>query len=116
MLPNATKTAVILLAVAVTALAAAACASSSARKDSGLGVRVLDCVVVERGQGAPGRSSGYGSGGVYYLVFETREGSALARYRFEVTRQQWFRFQEGARVWITLNNNILQDIRPNNEP
>ena len=47
------------------------------------------------------------------MVFETREGEATARYRFQVTRQQWFRFVEGSRVRITLNNNILQDIRPN---
>lgn len=106
----------LLAALTAALLMAAACASSSARKDPGLGVRVLDCVVVERGQDAPSRSRGYASGGTYYMVFETREGNALARYRFEVTRQQWFRFQEGSRVRVTLSNNILQDIRPNNEP
>jgi hypothetical protein len=106
----------ILLAAAVLA-ASSACSSTKGPKDPGLGVRVLDAVVVERGQDAPSRSSGYSSGsGMYYLVFETREGDATARYRFEVTRQQWFRFQEGARVRVTLNNNILQDIRPNNQP
>jgi hypothetical protein len=82
-------------------------------KDPSLGVRVLDAVVVERSS-APSGSGGvgaYSGTGNYYMVFETHEGDATARYRLEVNRTQWFRFQEGAHVRITLNNNILQDIR-----
>ena len=99
-----------LLAILVAALAAGACAS---RKDPGLGTRVLDCVVVEREHEASGAggSSSAGSGS-YYLVFETRVGQATARYRYLVNRTQWFRFTEGSRVRITLNNNILMDVRP----
>jgi hypothetical protein len=92
-------------------LLAAACASS-APKDPGLGTRTLDCIIEEKGQESPSSSSGYrSSGGSYYMVFEAREGQATSRYRLEVTRQQWQRFQEGQRVKITLNNNILVDIR-----
>ena len=47
----------------------------------------------------------YAGTGNYYLVFETREGQAIARYRLQVNRTQWFRFTEGSRVRITLNNN-----------
>jgi hypothetical protein len=85
-----------------------------AKKDSGLGMRVLDAVVVERSQ-APSGSGGvgaYSGSGNYYMTFETHEGDATARYHLEVNRTQWFRFQEGAHVRVTLNNNIIQDIRP----
>jgi hypothetical protein len=94
---------------------AAACASGSAKKsDPGLGTRVLECVVVERDHDNPGSNgASYRGNGNYYLVFEAREGQGTSRYRLEVTRQQWQRFQEGDRVKITLNNNILVDIRPN---
>jgi hypothetical protein len=87
---------------------------SAPKKDSGAGVRVLECVVVERSQGvsAPSRTS---SGETYYLVFETKEGEATARYQYEVTRQQWFRYKEGDRVRVTLSNNILQNIQPSTE-
>ena len=98
-----------------------ACASSSktsagtapppARKDAGVGTRTLDCVIAEKGTEGPSTASGYRTGGNYYMVFEAREGQATSRYRLEVTRQQWQRFQEGQRVRITLNNNILTDIR-----
>jgi hypothetical protein len=83
------------------------------RKDPNVGVRVLDAVVVERSQSAAGSGSarGYSGTGNYYMVFEAHEGDATARYTLEVNRTQWFRFQEGAHVRITLNNNILQDIR-----
>lgn len=102
-----------LLTVALAFLTLSACASSG-RKDSGLGVRKLDCVVIERGRDSAGqRGARYDATENYYLVFETREGEANARYRFQVTRQQWFRFVEGSHVRITLNNNILQDIRLN---
>lgn len=99
-------------AIVLAGLFAGACASG--KKDSGLGTRTLDCVVAEREQTAPGSSGGsrsYAGTGDYYMVFETREGEANARYRLQVTRTQWFRFPEGSRVRITLNNNILQDIR-----
>lgn len=92
---------------------AAACASGG-KKDSGLGLRTLDCVVLEREEataGSSGTSRGYATSGDYYMVFETREGEATSRYRLQVTRTQWFRFPEGSRVRITLNNNILTDIR-----
>jgi len=89
--------------------------TSTRKKDSGAGVKVLDAVVVERSQGGPSKSTGY-AGNTYFLVFEAHEGDATARYSYEVTRQQWFRYQEGARVKLTLNNNILQDIQPGTEP
>jgi hypothetical protein len=93
----------------------AAAKSTAKKKDSGAGVRVLECVVIERGQGAPSRSSGSSAGETYYLVFETKEGEATARYQYEVTRQQWFRYKEGDRVRVTLSNNILQNIQPSTE-
>lgn len=86
------------------------CASRSSRADPGLGVRVLACVVVEREHDSGGNYRGTGN---YYLVFEAREGQATSRYRLEVTQRQWLRFREGDRVQITLNNNILVDIRSN---
>ena len=93
------------------ALTLSACASGG-RKDTGLGIRKLDCVVIERGRDSSGqRGARYDGTENYYLVFETREGEANARYQFQVTRNQWFRFVEGSHVRITLNNNILQDIR-----
>jgi hypothetical protein len=97
-------------AVLVSCLLVAACATS---KDSGLGTRTLECVIEEKGQEGPSSASGYRGTGNYYMVFEAREGQATSRYRLEVTRQQFQRFQEGQRVKITLNNNILVDIRPN---
>ncbi len=97
-------------AVLVTCLLVASCATS---KDSGLGTRTLECVIEEKGQEGPSSASGYRGAGSYYMVFEAREGQATSRYRLEVTRQQWQRFQEGQRVKITLNNNMLVDIRPN---
>ena len=89
-------------------------AKTKASRDPSLGVRVLDAVVVTKSS-APAGSGGvgaYSGSGNYYMVFETHEGDATSRYQLEVNRTQWFRFQEGARVRITLNNNILQDIRP----
>ena len=102
-----------LLALLVASLLVAAC-SSAAKKDPGLGVRTLDCIVVERQQSAPGSSGtsrSYAGTGDYRMVFETKEGEATARYTLDVTRTQWFRFPEGSHVRITLNNNILTDIR-----
>ena len=87
--------------------------TKSKSKDASVGVRVLDAVVVEKSSGPSGSGGvgAYSGTGNYYMVFETHEGDALARYRLDVNRTQWFRFQEGSRVRITLNNNILQDIR-----
>ena len=101
-----------LTATLIAASLLSACASGG-KKDPGLGVRTLDCVVVERGEGSPssGSGRGYTSAGNYWMVFETKEGEATSRYQLEVTRTQWFRFPEGSRVRITLNNNILTDIR-----
>jgi hypothetical protein len=100
----------LLAAVGLTAgLLAAACAS---RGDSSVGARTLEAVVVERSS-APGSGGSNPSGAPnYYLVFETHEGQATARYRYEVTQQQWFRFPEGSRVRITLRNQILLGIQP----
>ena len=98
-----------------TFVAASACSSSKTAKtkDPGVGLRVLDAVVVERSQGPSGSGGvgAYSGSGNYYMVFEAHEGNATARYQLEVNRTQWFRFKEGAHVRITLNNNILQDIR-----
>ena len=107
-------------AVLLSALLVGACASKTpstgsaapaTKKDAGVGTRTLDCVIEEKGTENPSTASGYRTGGNYYMVFEAREGQATSRYRLEVTRQQWQRFQEGQRVKITLNNNILVDIR-----
>ena len=102
-------------AVLVSSLFAGACSaskSSAPKKDSGIGTRTLECVIEEKGQESPSSASGYrSSGGNYYMVFEAREGQATSRYRLEVTHQQYQRFQEGQRVKVTLNNNILVDIR-----
>ena len=99
---------------ALVILLMAAAVLSCASKGSGTGTKVLEGVVVERGRDAPGAGgASYQGTGTYYLVFEVRDGDAMARYRYQVTYQQWFRFPEGARVRITLNNNFLQDVSPN---
>jgi hypothetical protein len=91
-------------------LLAAACASGG---DASVGTHTLEAVVVERSN-APGSGASNPAGSPnYYLVFETHEGQATARYRYEVTPQQWFRFPEGSRVKITLRNQILLNIQPN---
>lgn len=89
-------------------------ASCASKPGSGTGNKVLDGVVVEREREAPGTGGASFRGtGNYYLVFEVREGNATARYRYLVTYQQWFRFPEGSHVRITLRNNFLQNIQPN---
>ena len=101
-----------LAGVAVSIALVAACASS--KRDPNLGYKSLEATVVDRQYDPPGTGgASYAGSGNYYLVFETREGQAIARYRLQVNRTQWFRFTEGSRVRITLNNNILTDIRPN---
>ena len=100
-------------AAVLSCLALAACSSGAGKKpDSGLGTRTLDCVVVSREHDSPGSNgASYKGTGNYYLVFEAKEGQATSRYRLEVTRQQYMRYEAGDRVTITLNNNILVDIR-----
>jgi hypothetical protein len=98
------------LALGVLVLAVAACTST---KDPSRGSRVLDAVVVEREYEAPGNGpSGYAGSGNWYLVFEAKEGEATARYRYQVTREQYYRYPEGTRVQIVLLDNLLRDIRP----
>ena len=102
----------VLLAVA---LVLPACSSSTPKKtDSALGVRTLECVVETREHDSGSSSSSYRGGGTgdYYMTFVTREGQATSRYRLPVTQRQYQRFQEGDRVRITLNNNILTNIQP----
>jgi hypothetical protein len=97
------------------ALIGLACASSSpGGKPKETGSKVLSGVVVEREREAPSSAGGasFQGTGNYYLVFEVRDGDATARYRYQVTYQQWFRFPEGSAVRITLHNNFLQDIKP----
>lgn len=98
-------------------LVAAGCASSSKKSDPSLGTRLLDCVVVqhEHDTGGSGGSGLRGGSGGYYIVFETHEGQATSTYRLEVSRQQFIRFQDGDRVKLTLNNNILVNIQPIND-
>jgi hypothetical protein len=112
----------IALAVALAALLGVACASPSGGKaqDPGTGkakdpgTKVLSGVVVEREREAPGSSGGasFQGTGNYYLIFEVKDGDATARYRYQVSYQQWFRYPEGSAVRITLRNNFLQDIKP----
>ena len=104
-------------AVLTAGLAAAGCASSSKKSDPALGTRTLNCLVVqhEHDSGGSGGSGLRGASGGYYIVFETHEGQATSTYRFEVSRQQFIRFQDGDRVKLTLNNNILLNIQPNND-
>lgn len=91
-------------------LFAGACASA---KDPSRGFRSLEAVVVEREHDQPGeRGASFRGTGNYYLAFETREGDATSRYRFQVTEQQYRRYPEGSRVVIYLAGTELRDIRP----
>jgi hypothetical protein len=107
----------ILAPILAVALAAAGCASGSKKSDPALGTRRLDCVVLqhEHDSGGSNGSGMRGATGGYYIVFEAHEGQATSTYRYEVTRQQFIRFQDGDRVQLTLNNNILLNIQPNND-
>jgi hypothetical protein len=92
-----------------------ACSSSAPKKaDASLGVRTLECVVESREHDSGSSTSSYRGGGTgdYYMVFVTHEGQATSRYRLPVSQRQYQRFQEGDRVRITLNNNILTNIQP----
>jgi hypothetical protein len=104
------------LLLAVGLSAAAGCATGSKKSDPSLGTRQLDCLVVQHDHDSGGSSgSGLRSSAGYYIVFETHEGQATSTYRLEVTRQQFIRFQDGDRVKLTLNNNILVNIQPIND-
>jgi hypothetical protein len=88
-------------------------ACASAPPKTGEGFKVLDAVVTERIFAAPGSPGTTIAGnGSWFLELEAQEGNATAHYRFQVTRSQYNRFQEGQRVKLTLVNEELRDIRP----
>ena len=95
-------------------LVAGACASTSSKgSQTGKGFKVLDAVVTQRIFAAPGSPGTTISGnGSWFLELEAQEGTATAHYRFQVSRDQYNRFQEGQRVRLTLSNEELRDIRP----
>lgn len=102
----------VLALAAAAAILAGACASqpkNPARGDSGKGFRVIDAVVVERGFEPGGGNRGTGT---YTMGFEGRDGEATAHFRFPVTRAQYNRYQEGARVQLVMADDQLRDIRP----
>ena len=104
-----------LLALLVPALlVVGACASTSSRgSQTGKGFKVLEAVVTQRIFAAPGSPGTTMSGnGSWFLEFEAQDGTATAHYRFQVSRDQYNRFQEGQRVRLTLSNEELRDIRP----
>jgi hypothetical protein len=89
-----------------------ACASSGSKGDPNLGYKTLDATVVDRQYDPPGSGgAGYAGIGNYYLLFEAREGSATAHYRFRVTQQQYNRFGEGSHVRLVVVDNNLREIR-----
>jgi len=99
-------------ALALVALELAAGCSSS-KRDSSPGVQRLEAVVTEREHEPPGTGgTSFREAGRWYLVLEAREGDATARYRFQVTQQQYQRFPEGSRVEIILADRNLRQIRP----
>jgi hypothetical protein len=91
-----------------------ACASSSPKgSQTGKGFKVLEAVVTQRIFAPPGSPGTTMSGnGSWFLELEAQDGTATAHYRFQVTREQYNRFQEGQRVRLTLSNEELRDIRP----
>lgn len=92
--------------------AAGGSGTRTAAKKTETGNKVLEGLVVERDREAPGTAgASYQGTGNYYLVFEVQEGQATARYRFQVSYRQWFRFPEGSHVRVTIRNNFLQDIK-----
>jgi hypothetical protein len=114
-------------AIVVLSAAALGLACSSTPKNTNVGrpsasesgFRVLDAVVVDRAFEA--RSPGGGSpmtagSGTWYLDFEAREGEATVHYRFPVTRSQYQRYADGARVQLVLANDQLRELRPAPEP
>jgi hypothetical protein len=91
-----------------------ACASTSPKgSQTGKGFKVLEAVVTQRIFAPPGSPGTTMSGnGSWFLEFEAQDGTATAHYRFQVSRDQYNRFQEGQRVRLTLSNEELRDIRP----
>lgn len=95
--------------VALTAMLACASGSGSAGKsDKSGGFRTLDAVVVER----EAQAGGYQGAMIYTMGFEARDGDATSHLRYEVTKDQYFRYQEGAHVKLYLADNHLRDIKP----
>jgi len=91
-----------------------ACASAPPRGSrSGRGFKVLEAVVTQRIYAPPGSPGTTMSGnGSWFLELEAQDGTATAHYRFQVSREQYNRFQEGQRVRLILSNEELRDIRP----
>jgi hypothetical protein len=91
-----------------------ACASAPPKgSQTGKGFKVLEAVVTQRIFAAPGSPGTTMSGnGSWFLELEAQDGTATAHYRFQVSREQYNRFQEGQRVRLTLSNEELRDIRP----
>jgi hypothetical protein len=101
-----------LLAVLLFVLAACSSTSSKASQ-TGKGFKVLDAVVSQRIYAPPGSpGTTMGGAGSWFLEFEAQDGNATAHYRFQVSRNQYNRFQEGQRVKLTLADEELRDIRP----
>ena len=99
---------VLRIVVLVSFAAMLACASGSAKKpDKGGGLRVLEAVVVER----EAQAGGYQGTMIYTMGFEARDGEATVHLRYEVTKDQYFRYQEGAHVRLYLADNRLRDIK-----
>lgn len=94
-------------------LSAVLAGCSSAPTKPGTGFRTLDATVVSRDHEAPGTGGASFAGtGNYYLIFEARDAEATATFRFQVTKTQYDRYQEGSHVQIVLADNELRDIRP----
>ena len=116
-----TRTRSTALAALLAASLAAACASTPKNTNIGTpsagerGNRVIDAVVVDRDFEARSSSGGNpmtAGSGTWYLGFEAQEGDATVHYKFEVTRAQYQRFADGARVQLVLANDQLREIRP----
>ena len=90
------------------------CASTSPKgSQTGKGFKVLEAVVTQRIYAPPGSPGTTMAGnGSWFLELEAQDGTATAHYRFQVSREQYNRFQEGQRVRLTLSNEELRDIRP----
>jgi hypothetical protein len=90
------------------------CASRSANASKpDKGFKVLDAVITQRIYAPPGSPGTTMAGnGSWFLELEAQDGTATAHYRFQVSREQYNRFQEGQRVRLSLANEELRDIRP----
>jgi hypothetical protein len=107
------------LALLLVASLAAACSSTPKNTNVGTpsaaerGFRVINAVVVDRDFQArtAGGSPMTAGSGTWYLGFEAREGEATVHYKFEVTRSQYQRFADGARVQLVLADDQLREIR-----